>query len=350
MDRSASRSSAFFLAAAISLVAPRPAPAQESKPAASVTVFPVLLGGSASSDVANVVGMMLEHGGLTEVEVAATPFVPDRKLGFQEQAAAFAAFAKQAGVKTGYALFADFLGTPKTGVAEVRGVLADASGVVWSEQQKPGVAAFDRKVPHEPLECCVLLVERLREPLRLADPFRANAPEGKLGTAWKLKTGVPPQAELDAMQRRLAEFEKLGANAVVTVHPPRVGTEWASASDLAARLVKAGYVHAKAGGEPVRFVADPSPNEQRTLWSGAVSIQKAMRAAGEPKGYSLFCDFLMRPDGKAHAVHTYLLSPAGELVVVDFQNSHHDDFTRIAPDSVAKCCELAALRIAKHLR
>jgi hypothetical protein len=58
----------------------------------------------------------------------------------------------------------------------------------------------------------------------------------------------------------------------------------------------------------------------------------------------------MAQDGKAWAVHTYLLSPAGELVVADFQNSHHEDFKRVAPDSATRCCELAALRLASYLR
>ena len=57
----------------------------------------------------------------------------------------------------------------------------------------------------------------------------------------------------------------------------------------------------------------------------------------------------MASDGKAHAVHTYLLSPAGELVVVDFQNSRHADFARAARDSAARCCELVAQRLARHL-
>ena len=77
-----------------------------------------------------------------------------------------------------------------------------------------------------------------------------------------------------------------------------------------------------------------------------MSIRAAVRAAGKGADYSLFADFMMAQDGKAGAVHTYLLSPEGELVLVDFQNSHHEDFARIAPDSVARCAELSAVRIA----
>jgi len=297
--------------------------------------------------------MMLERGGLQEVEVAAAAFVPDRKQEFAEQAKAFAAFARQQGTRTEYALLGDFLGSPKAGVAEVRGVLVDQAGnVAWSERQKAGEPAFDRSVPHEPLECCTLLVQRLREPLHLADPLRADAPEGKLGARWKKATRVPEQAELDAMRARLADLKKLGAAASLRVYPPRLGSEWpaASATDLAARLEKAGLARASAASEPLRFEAERSPNEQRTLWSGAESIVKALKAAGEQKHYSVVCDFLMAQDGKAWAVHTYLLSPAGELVVADFQNSHHEDFKRVAPDSATRCCELAALRLASYLR
>jgi hypothetical protein len=86
------------------------------------------------------------------------------------------------------------------------------------------------------------------------------------------------------------------------------------------------------------------------LWSAAKSIQQAVRAAPVQKDYLLFTDFLMESAGKAGAVHTFLLSPAGELVVVDFQNSHHDDFQRLSPASAEDCSELAAIRLASCLK
>src|SRR5262245_14440943 len=128
-----------LLAGALALVAGCPALAQQSKPAAeaSVTVFPVLLADSPSRDVASVLGVLLERGGLPQVELAAGAFAPDRKQGFAEQASAFGVFARAQGLKTDYGLFADFLGSPKTGVLEVRGVLVDKQGaLVWSERQK----------------------------------------------------------------------------------------------------------------------------------------------------------------------------------------------------------------------
>ena len=326
---------------------------QPQQPKPSVTVFPVLLAGKTNADVSNVVGVMLERGGLQQVELDETVFTPDPQQEFAAQAAAFGAFAQRRGTKTGFALFAEILGAPKTGIEELRAVLVDQQGkVVWSDRQRAGEPAWDKSKPHEPLDCCVLLARQLQQPLQLADPLRAGAPEGKLAARMQKKAGVPPPAELDAMAARLQALKQLGSKAGIKVYPPRLGAEWSttSASDLAARLQQSGLVRATAAAEPLRFQAEASSNEQQTLWSAAKSIQQAVRALPPQTDYLLFCDFLMAGAGKVGAVHTFLLSPAGEFVVVDYQNSHHEDFARIAPASAAGCCELAAARVAASLR
>jgi len=328
-----------------------PTPAGQLPRNASVTVFPVLLGERPNPDVATVVGVLLERGGLRQVEVEPTAFAPDRSQDFAAQAAAFGTFVARRGVPTDYALFADFLGSP-LGVTEVRGALVDKQGkVVWSDRQRPGEPAFDASKPGDPMDCSVLLVQQLRTPLHLEDPTRADAPEGKLAARMKTKAGVPPREEFAAMEQRLAALKQAG-KPTIRVYPPRLGTDWSAdgARTLAAAIEKTGLAHATAAAEPLRFAVEASSNQQQVLWSGAKSIQQAVRRARPQPDYLLFADFLMAGDAKAGAVHTFLLSPAGEFVVVDFQNSHHDDFQRVAPGSAAECCELAAIRLAGYLK
>ena len=233
--------------------------------AASITVFPVVLAGSANVDVANVVGSLLERGGMPAVEVAEATFMPDPAQDFAAQAAAFGAFVREPVLPTERALFVEILGSRAIGITELRSVLVDAAGkVLWSERQNAGDGAFDEKPPKEPLDSCVFVVQRLREPLGLADPLRSGAKEGKLGERMKQKAGVPPAAELEAMTQRLAALRKLGAGASIRVLPPRRGDAWSAtdASDLATRLQSAGFSGAKASTDPVRFATDRSSNEQ----------------------------------------------------------------------------------------
>jgi len=331
---------------------PAAEPQGELKAGASVTVFPALLAGAANADVANVLGILLERGGSTQVEIEPKAFVPEKGQDFAAQAAAFGAFVGKAGLKTDYALFASISGVPGKGIDGVRGALVDKQGkVVWSDEQQKGSKAFDAARPGEPLDCVVLLVQQLRKPLRLEDPMRANAPASKLEQRMKAQTGVPPETELKAMDERLAALRLAGAPAIL-VYPVRVGSEWSAdgAAAIVAAIEKAGCAKARAVAEAIPFTAQASSNEQRTLWSAARSIQEAVRKAKlEQPDYLLFADFLMAGEKRAGAVHTFLLTPAGDLVFVDYQNSHHGDFQKVAPASVADCARLAAIRLAARL-
>jgi hypothetical protein len=354
MNQSTSRLLAGAGCTALLLAAACGAAAQEpQQPKASVTVFPVLVAGKASTDVANVVGIMLERGGLQQVELEEAAFLPAAQPELAAWAGAFGTFVQQRRLSTDLALFAEIRGTHKAGFEELLAVLVDRQGkVVWSERQAAGEPAWDRQKPHEPMDCCVLLAQRLRTPLQLADPLRADAPVGKLAARMQKAAGTPPQAELDAMAARLAALKQQGNKARILVLPPRTGDAWSAdgASELAARLQRTGLVQARASAEPIRFQAEAGTNEQRTLWSAARSIQQAVRQRAAQPDYLLFTDFLIEGDGPVVAVHSFVLSPAGEWVVVDYQNSHHADFTRIAPTSAAGCIELAAARVAGCLR
>lgn len=318
---------------------------------ASVTVFPVLLGERAVPEVANFVGIFLERGGLNTVEVEAAAFTPEKDKDLPTQAAAFGAFVGKRSIKTEYALFAAILGTPGKGIDGLRAVLVDKQGkVAWSEQQQKGSKEFDEAKPREPMDCLVLLAQRLTAPLHLTDPLREGGPETRLEQRMNEKSGLPSKAEREAIDQRLAALRKL-ENLRLRVYPCRVGESWSAdgAKALAAAIEKAGIATATVAAEPLPFTAKAGANEQVTLWSAAKSIQAAVRKAEKQADYLLFTDYLMAGKDKAGAVHTFLLDPAGNLVVVDFQNDHHADFQKVAPASVLDCSRLAAIRLAARL-
>lgn len=330
-----------------------PAPTASAVATRSVTVYPVLLASKTSEDVATVVGMFLERGGVEDVRTASVPFVADPAMNFAERTAAFGAHVAKSGIATDGALYAEFLGTPGDGVDEVRGVMVDRTGAItWRESHRKGDAAFDENPPTCPMDCCVLLVKRLRSPLKMADPMRPDAPTGKLAARMEQKSGLPPRAEVDAMQGRLAKLRAANPRPSVTVYPSRLGTGWSgeAASRLAMLLEAQGSMRATAAEQPLPFSVEASANEQRVLWSGAQAVRSAMKTQKGSTNYALFTDFMMTPNGTTGAVHTYLVAPDGEWVIVDFQNDHHDDFARIKPDSIAKCCDLVAARLAGYMK
>ncbi len=63
--------------------------------ARSITVFPVVLGGTPNAQAATVVGSLLERGGMPDVQVGDARFVPDPAHDLAGRAAAFTAFVKQ---------------------------------------------------------------------------------------------------------------------------------------------------------------------------------------------------------------------------------------------------------------
>ena len=315
--------------------------------ARSITVFPVVLGGTPNAQAATVVGSLLERGGMPDVQVGEARFVPDPAHDLAGRAAAFTAFVKQQKLATDRALFVDVGGSPKTGIDRVQAVLVDADGkVLWSEQQKAGEPGFDRQRPKEPLDCCIFVAQRLREPLGLADPLRADAKDGKLGASMKADAGVPSPQEQAAMQQRLARFAEHAATTSIRVLPPRLGKQHdgAAAADLAQRLVAAGFAKASAAATAIPFETRASSNEMAVLWSGAAALQKAVRAAAPGEDYLFATDFLMADEHKVGAVHCYLLAPNGDLLWADHRNSHFDDFRKLDPKTVADCVQLAAGR------
>ena len=319
----------------------------------SITVYPVVMAGHPNGQVAEVVGIFLERGGIETVEISPTVFNPDPDRSIDDQAEAFGAFVAEADLTTDYALFASYLGTPPTGVDEVRGFIVDGDGAVfWQDSQREGDSAFDEVSPDCPMDCCVLLVQCLREPLEMDDPMREDAPEGKLARKMREQSGVPTDKEFGNIQGRAEKLREGHAEKTLLVYPARVGETYCAecAERLVAQINERGLMKATVADAPLEFNAERDQNQQKTLWTGARSAQALIRESPPGADYVMAVDFLMDPaSGHVGGVHTFVLEADGDWVIVDFQNSHQPDFQRIKPHGRERCCDLAVVRLASYL-
>lgn len=318
---------------------------------ASLTILPVGLAGKSSPQVGEVLGMLLERGGMKNLEVGATEFSPPKDADLTQTAASLGKFVKANPPTTDYVMFADFIGAPGKGL-EVRGVIVNKQGeVAWQDRQTGDDADFKRINPHEPMECLILLVERLRPVLNLGDVNNENAPQGKLAQRWDKKTGVPDEAEQKAIKERQQAFKKAASSATLVVYPVR--TDGKLNPDSAVRLAKlfneAGLTKATAASEGPQFDIKANMNEQKVLWDMARAFREHVQAHPPEADYTLFADYLMGKD-MFEEVHFAVCDRKGQLVIVDYQNNHHTDFQTIKPKSAEDCDRLVLKRLEGYCK
>jgi len=313
---------------------------------ASITVLPVGLAGHPNKKVGEVIGMLLERRGMEHLEVGSDEFKPPADADLAQAGTALGAFVKGHPIKTDFALFADVLATPERKITEIRILVVDRTGdVVWSDRQTLTDADFKRISPTEPMQCCVLVTERLATVLNLGAPD-AKADKGRIVRNWEKNTGLPTDAERAAMAERLASFKKVAKTTRLTVYPIMGGgkADAAGAENLA-NLIKAaglnGAIASKAGPLP-KTVSDM--NEQKVLWSMARSVREAVRQSPPDTDYVLFAEYLMG-DKSVGAVHFVVCDRQGEWVLVDYQNSHLDDFQAVHPKDRAEADRLVVRRL-----
>lgn len=321
---------------------------------ASMTIVPVLLAGRPSEQVAQVVGMMLERGGMTRLALSPAAFTPPEGASLDATAEAFGAFVGRHPIDTEYALYAEFRGTPGTGCDEVRTVIVTARGdVAWKEAQDDADALFRRIRPSEPMQCCLLVAEELRPLFALDDPMRADAPAGRLAKEWRQETGIPSNAEMQAIASRARQFADAPASTTLLVYPPHVTLAGdrpaASARALAELIDGARLVDAIPSDSAPSVTVKGDMNEQKVLWETARQFAAFVAAHPPEADYALYADYLMgrTPEGalSVGAVHTIVCDRTGALVVVDFQNGHGADFKAVAPSTVAGCDRLVVRRL-----
>jgi hypothetical protein len=326
-------------------------------PNAALTVFPAGLMGRPHRPVGEVIALILERAGMQNLEIDAPDFPPPEKADSDALAKAFAEFVRAKPVKTEYALFAEFLGSPEKGLSEIRAVIVNRAGeIVWRDTQTPSDADFKRIEPKEPMDCCVLVVERLRPVLGLADPNRDDAPEGKLAKRWTERSGVPDKAELDAIKERQPAFKKSASTSTLLVYPALAGDEVSkeSAAHLTQLISGGKLVKAIAADAGPQLEIKGNPNEQKVLWEMARGVRSFVQKNRPDTDYVLFAHYLMGKNAAGQVVvggvHFVVCNRAGEWVIVDYQNSHHDDFNAIKPESREDCDRLVEKRLQSYCR
>ncbi|MBX7106031.1 MAG: hypothetical protein K1X57_18255 [Gemmataceae bacterium] len=324
---------------------------------AAVTVLPTRLAGTNMPQVGEVVALMLEKGGMTNLETSKADFVPPKDADLAATAAALAAFVRANPIGTEFALYTEFQGTPGKGVSEVRAIVVDKAGeVAWKDAQKKGDADFDRVKPREPMQGCILVVERVRPVLGLGDPNKYAGPPGKIAQRWQKETGVPDKAEQAAIEERGKHFRNEAANSKLIIYPAHAGDTFSAES--ATRLAK--LINEKSLAKTTPAAAGPklevpgNINEQKVLWGMAHAFRDHVRKNPPAADYVMYVDYLMGKDKagtmKVGAVHFAICNKQGELVVVDFQNDHWPDFKAIDPKNVEDCEKLAARRLAGYCK
>jgi hypothetical protein len=306
--------------------------------------------------VADVLGLVLEKYGMENLDAVDTPFVPGDDTPWEQTPTRFAAFVKQTRPKSDYALYAEYLGDPKSGPTEVRWLIVKADGtLVLSDRQTPADADFKRIAARDPdpMGCSTLVAERLVSQLHWKRSAGSARSDGKFARLWAEKSGSPNDAERSAMTQRLARFKAARKSARIGVCATRVNDR--ATADSAARLSK---LLAQQFASQVTSVEKnvlieikPTSNQQKRLWDLARGFREHLRSNPPEQDYALLAEYLINPtDGSVHAVNFVLCDKAGDWVIVDFQNDQQVDFQRVSPRNIEDCERLTAERLAGYVQ
>ena len=339
------------------------APGQEQRlelmkskgPDASLTILPVRLGGKPWDRVTEVVGVLLEQQGLSNIELGKISFTP-AETNMESLAAAVGAFVKANPISTSYALYAEYNGKHQTGLNELRAVVVDQTGaVVWTDRQTPQDEAFKKMGERDPMTMSVLLVERLGPQLGLNKATARAAKPGKMAAIMDQRSGLPPENERAALPERQQVMKRALPGATLLVYPARIGgnaVDQASASDLAKMISDTGLCKAAAAKQSVLLKASQAdPNELKALWNLAREFRDFVRTNPPAADYALYADYVFNPQNAEQGfVHFVVCDRKGEWVIVDMQNSHQPDYQSIVVTSRDRCDQLLVKRLAGYLK
>ncbi|MBL8840077.1 MAG: hypothetical protein JNL90_00935 [Planctomycetes bacterium] len=314
---------------------------------APLAVLPALLMGRPNRDVGDAVGLVLEQqAGLDAVQSANGTFAPPADATAEQLPALLAAHLLANPSGADHTLLASFEVKERKFVAVRTWIVDGAGALLFADLQQAGDAAFDRVKPDEPMECCLVVAERVRALLQL--PARKGDRDGPMKQWWAAKSNLPPAAERDAMGPRLAAFRAAGKAAKVAVLPVRVsGTADAAQAELLAKALSA-QCSATASSREFPLDAAPTSNQQLRLWTVAKALRAELQLRPIDADYVLLADYVTSADhAQVGGVQLVLCTGKGEWVAVDLQNDHHADFQAVAPKDLAGCTELAKRRIAR---
>jgi hypothetical protein len=125
----------------------------------------------------------------------------------------------------------------------------------------------------------------------------------------------------------------------------------ASSTDLAKMINDAGLCKALPAKESVLLKASQAdPNELKILWDLAREFRDYVKKNPLDADYVLYADYVFNPQQwKQGFVHFIVCDRKGEWVIVDFQNSHQEDYQSIKPISKEGCDKLLVKRLKDYL-
>jgi hypothetical protein len=325
-------------------------------PKASLTILPVRLAGQPSDRVAEVVGLLLERQGLQNIETGKTAFGNTNRTGMESLVISLEEFLRKHPVATDYALYAEYNGSPRTGLEEIRAIVVDKTGaLVWTDRLTPQDEAFKNLEDRDPMGASVLLAERLGPQLGLNEMTAKAAKPGKMAALMDARSGMPPQNERAPLPERQKLMKQSKPKATLVIFPARVHgdeADAASAANLAKMINDAGLCQASAANQSVVLKASQAdPNELKTLWGLAREFRDHVKRNPVDADYTLYADYIFNPaKWEQGFVHFVVCNRQGEWVIVDMQNSHHPDYQSIKPKSRLDCDKILVKRLEGYLR
>jgi len=310
-----------------------------------------------STRVAEVLGLCLERSGLEDIQVGETAFSSPETDDPKQIAAALAKTISKTPIKTQYVLYGEIHGTPQTGPKQIYTILIDRTGKVAlaDRDDEQTYAQTTDMTPKNPMTCCIFLARKIKKHWDLDDPLRANPPQGKMAERMRLRSGLPPKAEVAAMEERRAALKAKAKKARLTVYPVRISreTDEDCGAALAELLRQERVCQAAVAEADPKLEIGGDPNQAKVLWDTARAFRQYVKDHPPTTDYALFADYAIgrstSGDVQVRYVHVIVCTRAGDWVVVDLQNSHHDDFQSIGPKSPEQCNRLAVRRLKSYL-
>jgi hypothetical protein len=355
---------ALLILALVSPTASAQAPSQEQQkkrelmksrgPEGSMTVLPVILAGRPFDRVSEVVGVLLEQKGLRTIEIGPKPCTPPANIALDKLADGVAEFVKKNPVTTEYALYAEYNGSPQSGLVELRAVVVDKTGgVVWTDRQGEQDDAMKRLPQKEPMTFSALLVERLSLELGLNEETAKAAKPGKMARLMEERSGLPPETERAALPQRQRELRETRKKITLTVFPAQIGdtTNSASSTVLAKMITEAGLCKAMPAKQSVLLKVPRDPNQMKMLWGLAGAFREYCKQNPAGSDYALFSDCAFNPERWEQGyVHFVVCDRNGEWVIVDMQFSDLPEYQNIKPTSIEDCSKLVVRRLEAFLK
>jgi hypothetical protein len=319
---------------------------EQTKP--SFTVFPVSLAGNLNTDVAEVIGTFLERGGVTQIDIAQFKEKAIHSNKWPQNKESFCQYVKSNEINTQYALYIEFIGSPQKGIQEIRMIAVDNKGsTAWEEIQTPNDTEFKKVQPRNPMTCCVLAMNCIKPQFNLDDPYRQDAPQGKMAQRWKEKSGIPSKAELQNIKNRLQQLKQDDSVKTISVFPA-ISNRTIS-DELNRHLSDLITENPQCTGITVNkklpIQLQPSSNQQKQLWDLARAFQQYIQENPPKTDYAICTHYLLSQTNEpARGINFIVCNNKGEWIIIDFQNEYQKDFQAINPSTLTQCNELVTKR------